>query len=62
MDWIAVGETKAEKRIYAHNWTKRQAEGRKAKLDVQVNPAKVRFEVERLGFLDWRVIPFVPAS
>jgi hypothetical protein len=60
MAWIAVAQTKSEKRLFAHNWTRRQAERRKAFIESFTGElGKVRFHIERIGVFDWRVLPEV---
>jgi hypothetical protein len=59
MGWVPVATTKPEKRLFAHNWTKRQAKRREAFIERLTGEAKIRFNIERLGFFDWRVLPDV---
>jgi hypothetical protein len=60
MPWVPVAKSKSEKRLFAHNWTKRQAERRKVFIESFTNDlGKVRFKIERIGVFDWRVLPDV---
>jgi hypothetical protein len=60
MAWVPVAKSKAEKRLFAHNWTKRRAKRRKKFIEsFTVGSKNVRFNIERIGIFDWRVLPDV---
>lgn len=61
MPWVPVAKTRLEKGLFAHNWTKRQAERRKAFIEGYVGDStNIRFNIERRSIiLDWRVLPDV---